>query len=81
MQTKKGSMFEVCCNVFSGIITSILTWKLIIEPWASMYTVDLNTLSLLGVFFMNSCFTLVSIIRGYGWRRLFNWLEYRGIVQ
>lgn len=75
MQTKKGSMFEVCCNVISGIITALLAWKYIIEPWSVSFCWDMNRMTIMQIVIMNGIFTIVSVVRGYFWRRLFNALS------
>ena len=81
MQTKRGSVFEVSCNVFSGLITSYITWLYMVIPIATLYLWNLNKLSFWQIFVINGIFTVVSIVRGYFWRRLFNWLEQKNIVK
>jgi len=71
-QSRKRSAFEVICNIGSGIITSFLTWKLIVMPFAEVFKIDLNYLTVFGTIIMVSTFTIVSILRSYFWRRLFN---------
>lgn len=73
MQTRKGSLFEICLNVGSGILTANLTWWFIIIP---IYP-NLNQESIGNIFIVNVIFTAISIIRGFAWRRLFNYLEIR----
>lgn len=68
-QTAKGSLIEQVLNVGSGIITANLTWIFIVEP---IYGFNEPFLAVLGI---NLIFTIVSIIRGFFWRRLFNWFE------
>ena len=81
MQTKKGSLFETCCNVMSGLILAYFTWTYIMIPLSVSFSWDMNTLQIKQVFLFNGIFTLISIVRGYFWRRLFNWLEVKKIVQ
>jgi len=81
VQTKKGSIFEICCNVFSGLVTAYLTWCYIMIPISVEYGWDMNKLLFYQICITNICFTIVSIIRGYFWRRLFNWLGDKGIVK
>ncbi len=81
MQTKKGSLFETCCNVFSGLITAYFTWIWVVIPLSHKYAWDMNELILYQIFAINIIFTTISIFRGYFWRRLFNELEVRGIVK
>lgn len=66
MQTKKTSLVESFCNVGSGFIISLIVWELIIEP---VFDVEKNIIENIGI---TSIFTVVSITRGYIWRRLFN---------
>jgi hypothetical protein len=72
MQTKLGSFLEVSCNVLSGLLTANLTWIYIVAP---IYGFTNGKHEILMI---NLIFTVVSIIRGYFWRRLFNWLEKKG---
>ena len=72
MQTKKGSIFEVCCNVGSGIVVSMCLWNFLIVP---LLAGGYDYFSLKGNFMITITFTVVSIFRGYIWRRMFNWLE------
>ena len=77
MQTQKGSAFEVCCNVGSGVLSAYLAWRYIVLPWRAIIGCDLNNLVGFGVIAVNLTFTLISVVRGYFWRRLFNSLEQR----
>lgn len=81
MQTKKGSLFETCCNVFSGLITAYFTWIWIVIPMSTNYNWDMNDLVITQIFAINLIFTAISIARGHFWRRAFNELERRGIVK
>ncbi len=81
MHTKKGSIFEVTCNTFSGLVTAYLTWCYIMIPMSISNSWDMNELLFYQICITNVCFTVVSIIRGYFWRRLFNWLEVKRVVQ
>lgn len=72
MQTKKRSLTEVICNVGTGILTAYLTWVFIISPWASVSNCDLNNLNTIKIILINGVFTIVSVVRGYFWRRFFN---------
>ena len=72
MQTKKGSLIEVCCNTASGFLLAYLTWKLIFVPHVRMFGWNMSTLSWWQITYANFWFTLVSIVRSYLWRRFFN---------
>ena len=61
MQNKKSSMNEVLLNTFSGFIVSY-TVTLFMLPYFHL----LNAISI------TSIFTVISLVRSYFWRRLFN---------
>ncbi|MGD8109350.1 DUF7220 family protein [Vibrio sp. TRT 17S01] len=65
MQSKKQSLLESICNVVVGYVLALLS-QLIIFPYFGVY-VSLQDNLLIGAFF-----TVVSIIRSYALRRLFN---------
>jgi hypothetical protein len=67
MQSKKGSLLEALVNTGSGWLISYLVWLLIIAP---VWGFNASPVEILGI---NLVFTLVSIVRGYVWRRLFNY--------
>lgn len=66
MQTKKCSFVEACFNVGSGFIIAILTWEFIITPIFNLHKPFLEDLGIVIIF------TIISIIRSYVWRRIFN---------
>lgn len=66
MQSKVQSLIEQVLNVFSGYIISLLLWVFVITPVFEIGTSLTENLAI------NGAFTVVSIIRGYFWRRLFN---------
>ncbi len=66
MQTRKGSALEVILNIGSGFIVAMLTWQLVAAPLFG-YEVTLYD-----NFWLTMIFTVVSVIRSYFWRRLFN---------
>ena len=66
MQTKLESVIETILNVLSGLLLSIFVVQPIIFPWFNIHTtVTENTI-------IAVIFTVVSILRGYLWRRYFN---------
>lgn len=69
MQTKKHSLIESITNVFSGLLISWLAWHLIISPIFKIYpnNTDIVLISII--------FTILSIIRSYFIRRVFNKLN------
>ena len=66
VQSKKGSALEVTLNIGSGFITAMLTWQFIAAPLFG-YTV-----TLWDNFWLTMIFTVVSVVRSYIWRRIFN---------
>lgn len=67
MQTRKGSLLETTLNIGSGFIVAMLVWQLIAAPLFG-YEVTLYD-----NFWLTMIFTVVSVIRSYFWRRLFNY--------
>lgn len=68
-QTKTISLVEQTLNVLTGFLISLGIWTFIIIP---VFNIDTN----FGENFLIVCiFTIASILKGYFWRRLFNWLH------
>lgn len=64
-QTRRQSMIETCVSTFSGFWISYFTWIWIIAP---VFGLPITA----GTNFLITCiFTVVSLLRGYGIRRLF----------
>lgn len=63
-QSKRGSIVEITCNTLSGIMIATITAEILFP----LYGVQLPSASILS---MNLVFTVISIIRGYVWRRVF----------
>jgi len=65
-QSKTMSITENLCSVASGYLIAILLWRFIVTPYLGIpvsYEVNVKITLL---------FTVVSMIRGYVWRRIFN---------
>ena len=71
-QTKTESVYEVLCNVVSGLLTAWATWVWIIMPWVQLLNLDPKNFTFLQIMLVNLAFTIVSMFRGYFWRRTFN---------
>lgn len=71
-QSKKRSITEVICNTLTGLVIAYFVWSLAVIPMASIFMWDMNSLLWWQVTSFNVLFTLVSVARGYFWRRLFN---------
>lgn len=68
MQTRTISFVEVVLSTFIGLGIAVAT-QVIIFPWFNLRADLIQNLQIASIF------TVVSIIRSYGVRRLFNWLE------
>ena len=66
-QTKIQSLKENITNTGSGFIVSLFVWEYVIRPMigGGMLSVD-NSITITMIF------TVVSLARGYVWRRVFN---------
>lgn len=65
-QSRIASAIEAVCNVASGFILAMILWRLVVAPYLGI-PVSLNqNIKVTGLF------TVVSIVRGYLWRRIFN---------
>ena len=65
-QTKLESGIETCCNVGSGFILAYFVWAWVVVP-----LIENGFLTIESTFAITSIFTVVSLVRGYGWRRFF----------
>lgn len=75
MQTKRHSLLEQVLNVGSGFVLSSLVWQFVIIKWWDIHTSFSENLQI------TSVFTVVSVARGYVWRRLFNKLTVKQYEQ
>lgn len=71
-QSKKSSLLEQVLNVGSGFLISYFVLMLIITP---IFELDTNSTD---NFFITVIFTVISVIRGYLWRRAFNYITHKG---
>jgi hypothetical protein len=65
-QTKLESFIEQCLNTASGFIISLIVWTAIIVP---VWDLQVNMIQNINITLI---FTILSIVRGYVWRRFFN---------
>ena len=75
MQTRRGSLFEVCCNIASGLVIANLVWLFIVLPLAQVTGWEFYETRTGPIWIVNGIFTAVSIVRNYFWRRMFNLFE------
>jgi hypothetical protein len=78
MQTKTQSFVEQLFNVGSGFLISLIYWQLAIIPY--LHYMQLKGLSFDHPLVATSVtiqFTIISVVRGYCWRRLFNRASHR----
>lgn len=66
MQSKKHSIIEQLLNVGSGFILSFILWVYVITP---LWNIPMSMSDNIAIIFI---FTVVSVTRGYLWRRYFN---------
>jgi hypothetical protein len=64
-QTKVISFVESVVNVASGFVISLILWQWVVAPAFGYEVTIVTNLQL------TSIFTIVSVLRGYIWRRLF----------
>ncbi len=74
-QSKLGSLTEQIANIASGFIISLLFWTYVVVP---VWNLPVNTHENLVI---TACFTVLSLVRGYVWRRGFNWWESRNAIK
>ena len=67
MQSKAGSLIEQLCNVGSGFFVALLYWNAAIIP-----QIEGQELTFWLNLSVTAQFTIISVIRGYCWRRWFN---------
>ena len=65
MQSRRMSLIEQFANIGSGFVISSLLWHFVIQPWWNIETSVAENLQI------TALFTVVSVIRGYAWRRTF----------
>lgn len=64
-QRRSVSLLEACLNTASGFIVSLIVWHWVAK-WYDIPMPLSTNLEITGIF------TVVSIVRSYLWRRLFN---------
>ena len=69
MQTKKMSLIETVSSVLIGYIVALLS-QIVVFP---LFDIEV---SLIDNLLIGLLFTVISIIRGYYVRRLFNWIDF-----
>ena len=69
MQSKKMSLIETIVSVLIGYIVALLS-QIVVFP---LFDVEV---SLIDNLLIGLLFTVISIIRGYYVRRLFNWIDF-----
>ena len=69
MQSKKMSLIETVLSVLIGYIVALLS-QIVVFP---LFDIEV---SLIDNLLIGLLFTVISIIRGYYIRRLFNWIDF-----
>ena len=73
MQTKKMSLIETIVSVAIGYIVALLS-QIVVFP---LFDIEV---SLIDNLLIGLLFTVISIIRGYFVRRLFNWIDFNRTI-
>lgn len=68
MQSRLGSFTEACLNTASGFIVSLIVWHYVAKAFKIPMPLDENLI-------ITGIFTVVSIVRSFVWRRVFNFLS------
>jgi hypothetical protein len=63
-QSHLGAIAETCANTASGFILSYLLWVFVVAP---LYELDVTYTD---NFVITCMFTVLSLVRGYAWRRI-----------
>ena len=81
-QSKRGSRIETGCNYTIGLFLSTCVWYVIVMPLSYFMGWDFHhERELARVMTVNVIFTVTSIARSYGVRRLFVWFWHKGWVR
>lgn len=67
MQSKRGSLIEQLLNIGSGFVLAFCIWE-----FGILALIDNGVLETTDTLQITLIFTIVSIVRGYIWRRIFN---------
>ena len=70
MQSRRHSLLETVFSTVIGYAVAITT-QIIVFPWFDIHTSAQDNIAI------GAIFTVVSIVRGYCVRRLFNWIGTR----
>ena len=73
MQSKKMSLIETVLSVLIGYIVALLS-QIVVFP---LFDIEV---SLIDNLLIGLLFTVISIIRGYYVRRLFNWIDFNRTI-
>jgi len=68
MQSRKYSFIESCANIAIGYGIAVMA-QIIIFPLFNIHVPLASNLAI------GACFTVVSLVRSYSLRRLFNWIN------
>jgi len=63
-QSRAGAILETIANTASGFILSYLLWVFVIAPLWELDVTHADN------FWITCCFTVLSLVRGYFWRRI-----------
>lgn len=70
-QSKAASMIEQLCNVGTGFLIAVFLWHYVVTPYLGIeYDIKQNL-------YITTLFTVVSMLRGYIFRRIGNYITKR----
>lgn len=72
-QSRRASLLEAILNTSTGFFTSLLT-QWMVFPIFGFHPVLSENLTITAIF------TIVSVVRSYVWRRIFNTLHAKGVL-
>lgn len=74
MQSKKHSLIEICVGTVIGYACAVITQIIVFPIFDIHKSPSENTM-------IAAVFTIISLIRGYGVRRLFNYFHVHGVFE
>lgn len=74
LQSKRDSVFEIICSTLAGYCLAVVSQILIFPLFGLIIDIEGNLV-------LAFWFTVISLVRGYAFRRLFNWKELRNFNQ
>lgn len=67
MQSRLESIVESVLNVGSGFVVALVVWSYVVKPLFDIHVSQADNV------LITLIFTAVSVVRGYAWRRIFDY--------